>query len=64
MLALEVNMKYHNFAMASCAVTCAFLLQGFIGISGDLIFSPAKAKAPGYVVTTAPAAVHKYVRRT
>ena len=57
-------MKYHNFAMAIGAFSCAFLLQGFVGLSGDLIYSPTKAKAPGYVVTTAPAAVHKYVRRT
>lgn len=57
-------MNYHNVVSASFAVCCVFLLQGFIGISGDLIFSPAQPKVQGYVVTTAPATVHKHVRRT
>lgn len=63
-LALEGNMEYHKFVMVGCAVSCAFLLQGFIGLSGDMIYSPTKAKAPGYVVTTTPATAHKFVRRT
>jgi hypothetical protein len=57
-------MKYHNVVKAIFAFCCVFMLQSFIGISGDLIFSPAKAKVQGYVVTTAPATVHKYVPRT
>ena len=57
-------MKYHNFAQISFAIACAFLLEGLLGIGGDLIYNHTEPQVQGYVFKPVPATVHKYVRRT